>query len=93
MFMPVPSFEGGGELDLGGAGPAWKTHDWQGETSARQIKKGQVGGGGGGREFADRTEANADPAARPGDARGQTKKKKRANSARIAPAAPPPPPW
>ena len=39
MFMPVPSFEGGGELDLGGAGPAWETYDWQGETSARQRKK------------------------------------------------------
>ena len=93
MFMPVPSFEGGGELDLGGAGPAWKTHDWQGETSARQRKKAKSAAAAAAARFADRTEANADPAARPGDAQGQTKKKKRANSARIAqsdraPAAP-----
>ena len=55
------------------------------------AQEGQVGGGGGGARPADLTEANADPAARPGDAEGQTKKKKRDTSARAddrAPAAP-----
>ena len=53
MFMSVPSFDGDGELDLGGAGAAWETHDWHGEVSARQRKRDAQarrasGGGGGG---------------------------------------------
>jgi hypothetical protein len=52
MFMPVPSFENDGkELDLGGAGPAWKTYDWQGEKSAREKKR--EGGAGAGNARAD----------------------------------------
>lgn len=51
--MSVPSFDGDGELDLGGAGAAWETHDWHGEVSARQRKRDAQarrasGGGGGG---------------------------------------------
>ena len=91
MFMPVPSFEGGGELDLGGAGPAWETYDWQGETSARQRKKAKSAAAAAAARSADPTDANADPAARPGDAESQTKKKKRDKPARAddrAPAAP-----
>jgi len=52
MFMPVPSFENDGkELELGGAGPAWKTYDWQGEKSAREKKR--EGGAGAGNARAD----------------------------------------
>jgi ribosomal RNA-processing protein 8 len=43
VFMAVPSFDGGGaELDFGGDGPAWKTYDWEAETSARQKKKAKA---------------------------------------------------
>ena len=52
MFMTVPSFENDGkELDLGGAGPAWKTYDWQGEKTAREKKR--EGGAGAGNARAD----------------------------------------
>ena len=52
MFMSVPSFENDGkELELGGAGPAWKTYDWQGEKSAREKKR--EGGAGAGNARAD----------------------------------------
>ena len=46
-FMSVPSFENDGkELDFGGTAPAWKTYDWQGETSARKKQReGETGAG------------------------------------------------
>ena len=54
MFMSVPSFENDGkELDLGGAGPAWKTYDWQGETSARENKRARDARAGSERADAD----------------------------------------
>ena len=54
MFMSVPSFENDGkELDLGGAGPAWKTYDWQGETSAREKKRARDARAGSERADAD----------------------------------------
>ena len=54
MFMSVPSFENDGkELNLGGAGPAWKTYDWQGETSAREKKRARDARAGSERAAAD----------------------------------------
>ena len=54
MFMSVPSFENDGkELNLGGAGPAWKTYDWQGETSARENKRARDARAGSERADAD----------------------------------------
>ena len=54
MFMSVPSFENDGkELNLGGAGPAWKTYDWQGETSAREKKRARDARAGSERADAD----------------------------------------
>jgi ribosomal RNA-processing protein 8 len=54
LFMSVPSFENDGkELDLGGAGPAWKTYDWQGETSARENKRARDARAGSERADAD----------------------------------------
>ena len=35
-FMPVPSFDGDGDIDLGGEAPAWESYDWEGEKSARK---------------------------------------------------------
>ena len=54
MFMSVPSFENDGkEFNLGGAGPAWKTYDWQGETSAREKKRARDARAGSERADAD----------------------------------------
>ena len=39
VFMSVPSFDGAGEMDMGGKKPAWESYDWTSEKSNKQRKK------------------------------------------------------
>ena len=74
MFMSVPSFENDGkEFNLGGAGPAWKTYDWQGETSAREKKRARDA-----RAGSERADADA----------GRSKEKKKPVVNRVKPPRP-----
>ena len=77
VFMSVPSFDGAGEMDMGGKKPAWESYDWTNEKSNKQRKKERAEkAAAAAKDVADVADTAPDDAPRVAPGKGKGKKTK-----------------